>query len=405
MIRSHIFTELNGLKGLAALVIITFHVVGGMLLTEKYDSFPIFHYAVGPILTCGWFAVDIFFVLSSFFITFRYVNDSGSKMEWLQRRYSKFFPYIWLGVIPNYILSFIAPNMGLLGFVLLILITAIFIRIVKGHSVIQKNSKKIFFSILVLQVAGVCVNIFDGWYNFSANQTFDIANSFLINILVIQPFSRYGDPVIFWTIFPLLTFYFVFVLILRPFSLRLKRLSFLHVFLINILIIIFLIYTSFLFQGSYFNIRLNQFFRQYCFFVGFQLALYWDKIVRIYNRFKPEILVFSTLHLYLFMLLIYIGITPEMFIFTSVISAFIAACMIMNVLQYSGLRRVFNLKALRFVGAQAYGILLFQSPIYNFSKEFVVTSGNVPEYFLLVIVPVVTCLVSWAALRIIDVRT
>jgi peptidoglycan/LPS O-acetylase OafA/YrhL len=312
-------------------------------------------------------------------------------------------PYIWMGVIPNFCLAILWPDMGLISFLALVIICSVSVNFIKRRNIHSDHAVRMFVIVVALQIIWSIINILDVWANFSINQSFHKINSLLINLLVIQPFSYRGMPVVFWTLFPLLSFYILFILLLKPISNWWKTLPLWGVVLVNLIIGSILLIASIIVKESYFNLRLNQFFRQYSFIVGFQLALYWDEIAKSYTRYQVYILIVSTFVMYLMMLEIYIGIHEIVFMFTSMISAWIAGGIVLSVMHFGLLRKVFSSRLLTIAGSHAYGVFLFQSPILHYANIYVLRN-NISTSALLFIVPAATLLMSWVALRVVDFK-
>jgi peptidoglycan/LPS O-acetylase OafA/YrhL len=87
--------ELDGLRGIAVLMVISFHYINNQLV--KATSFP------GKVLykltSFGWMGVDLFFVLSGFLIGTILINNRGSK-----NYFSTFYVRRIVRIIPNYYL-------------------------------------------------------------------------------------------------------------------------------------------------------------------------------------------------------------------------------------------------------------------------------------------------------------
>jgi len=90
---SHHYLELDGLRGIAIILVLLFHA----FLELKWDSPAIS--AVAKVPTAGWVGVDVFFVLSGFLIT-GILLDTKSNFAYFRnfyaRRALRIFPVYYL---------------------------------------------------------------------------------------------------------------------------------------------------------------------------------------------------------------------------------------------------------------------------------------------------------------------
>lgn len=104
------FQSLNGLRGLATLMVFSSHVVGmicsGTTLVDKF------------ILWDGAAAVDIFFILSGFFLSIRYVDESNERFDlfsYLIRRFFRLYPPLLVGLLFTLVLRYYVFQPGMMG--------------------------------------------------------------------------------------------------------------------------------------------------------------------------------------------------------------------------------------------------------------------------------------------------
>ncbi|MEM8810258.1 MAG: acyltransferase [Cyanobacteria bacterium P01_G01_bin.38] len=101
-------TLLESLRGVAALLIVTFHATE--LFALKFDQ-PF----LGSFFKFGDAGVDFFFVLSGFFLalsSFKYIGHPGKAKDFLLKRCVRLYPFYWfvtIGLIPIY---FRVPSFG-----------------------------------------------------------------------------------------------------------------------------------------------------------------------------------------------------------------------------------------------------------------------------------------------------
>src|SRR5574344_2059840 len=90
---------LDGLRGVAALIVVAFH------LFETYSKGPVFQ-----IINHGYLAVDFFFVLSGFVIGYAY-DDRWDKMTtwgFFKRRLVRLHPMVIMGTVLGGLLYFLS---------------------------------------------------------------------------------------------------------------------------------------------------------------------------------------------------------------------------------------------------------------------------------------------------------
>ncbi len=106
MSRRHI-PELDGVRGLAVLMVLFLHYWGGATFRN-----PIIHFT-GVLVSCGWAGVSLFFVLSGFLITGIIWDDHNNPGWWKNfyaRRVLRIFPLYYLCVLLLLITAFFAGN-------------------------------------------------------------------------------------------------------------------------------------------------------------------------------------------------------------------------------------------------------------------------------------------------------
>ena len=98
---SHIH-ELDGLRGLAILLVLTFHIYGFQNVAQYLNNAHPSLAALWKVVGFGWCGVDLFFVLSGFLITTILLNTKGSKhyfRAFYGRRVLRIFPLYFLVVL------------------------------------------------------------------------------------------------------------------------------------------------------------------------------------------------------------------------------------------------------------------------------------------------------------------
>lgn len=88
--------ELDGLRGIAALVVVIFHYVNNQLVANETRLAQV----LAKLTEFGWVGVDLFFVLSGFLIGTILIRNKPSK-----RYFSTFFVRRVVRIIPNYFLA------------------------------------------------------------------------------------------------------------------------------------------------------------------------------------------------------------------------------------------------------------------------------------------------------------
>jgi peptidoglycan/LPS O-acetylase OafA/YrhL len=91
--KPHKFEMLDGLRGIAALGIVYFHLTGFFIDTQKHPR---------PLFAHGWLAVDLFFALSGFVMSHAYQKklDAGlSTSDFLKLRLIRLYPLYIIGVL------------------------------------------------------------------------------------------------------------------------------------------------------------------------------------------------------------------------------------------------------------------------------------------------------------------
>ncbi len=99
-LRPHTFTTLDGLRGIAALAVLQFH-------TWNFFGVQLFRF--------GYLAVDFFFMLSGFVLTFAYQNkiDSGLPApRFLRVRFVRLYPLYFLGLLLGFSFAVLQNHYG-----------------------------------------------------------------------------------------------------------------------------------------------------------------------------------------------------------------------------------------------------------------------------------------------------
>ncbi|WP_263383630.1 acyltransferase family protein [Granulicella arctica] len=135
------FLALDGLRGVAALAVVTFHFME--MVIGNYSKLWIGH---------GWLAVDFFFCLSGFVIGYAYDNrlEQMGLWDFLKVRLIRLHPLVVFGSVLGLLTLLVDPfHLGALGYsagrVVLIFVTSIFlipypVMQERGHSLFSLNS-------------------------------------------------------------------------------------------------------------------------------------------------------------------------------------------------------------------------------------------------------------------------
>lgn len=103
------FNTIQNLRGIAALLVLLFHVTG--LIYESHHYMYMFN-----LFKQGSIGVDLFFVLSGFIITYMHwaqINlKNGVVVKYLLKRFFRIYPLYWIILIPLIIIYFIYPFLG-----------------------------------------------------------------------------------------------------------------------------------------------------------------------------------------------------------------------------------------------------------------------------------------------------
>jgi peptidoglycan/LPS O-acetylase OafA/YrhL len=96
--QSRRLVELDALRGIAAIVVVLFH------LTTRYDV--LFHHATPPILSVPWgyHGVNLFFMISGFVI-FMTLHNVRRPLDFVVSRFTRLFPAFWGAVLVTFTLT------------------------------------------------------------------------------------------------------------------------------------------------------------------------------------------------------------------------------------------------------------------------------------------------------------
>lgn len=104
-------TKLNSiqaLRGLAALLVVFFHVAGGM---EEYYG----QYIVSQLFSCGFIGVDIFFVISGFIMYYVHEKDIDQPKRWskyIKKRLSRIYLPYWIAFLAPFLIYYFQGRIG-----------------------------------------------------------------------------------------------------------------------------------------------------------------------------------------------------------------------------------------------------------------------------------------------------
>lgn len=96
--RSKRLVELDALRGIAAMLVVMFHV------TTRYDS--LFGHTTPPVLSVPWghYGVNLFFMISGFVI-FMTLHNVKRPLDFIVSRFSRLFPAFWVAVFLTFSLT------------------------------------------------------------------------------------------------------------------------------------------------------------------------------------------------------------------------------------------------------------------------------------------------------------
>lgn len=103
------FSNLQSLRGIAALLVLLFHATG-----LSYESYQYVY--MGNLFKQGYIGVDLFFVLSGFIIAYMHWSQinlkNGVVIKYLLKRFFRIYPLYWIMVTPLIIVYFVYPSLG-----------------------------------------------------------------------------------------------------------------------------------------------------------------------------------------------------------------------------------------------------------------------------------------------------
>ncbi len=93
-------TELDGLRGIAALAVVIFHYL------YHYNSIYGHSFEVSEIFRFGYYGVHLFFIVSGFVIYWT-ISRSNNALDFLWSRFSRLYPPFWVAITLTFLIVFI----------------------------------------------------------------------------------------------------------------------------------------------------------------------------------------------------------------------------------------------------------------------------------------------------------